>query len=299
MSRERIRTIKPEFFRDEKIKLLSRDARLVAVGLISRSDDRGRQANESQGILGHIFPGGDVTAKQLARWLGEILMVCFARPYADGPFEYLWLPNFWKHQVINKPTESDYPQHPEERFAHLSIKDAIKAFRKEQDPDQVPEELREFVPESVREDVQPPRAGAHSVPFLSSSTEGGAGGNHRVDPNQPPDHLADNDHARLAPLKTILDRVHAVKGGTIPTVRSVGLVLASFPSRDHLRHAADFEAWWTAGVGANRPLRDVVHGYRNWVGKEQDSAPGTVAGVVEMTSREYVDAINAKHPVEQ
>jgi hypothetical protein len=162
VSRERIRTLKPEFFRDEKIKLLSRDARLVAIGLISRADDRGRQANESQAILGHIFPGGDVNAKQLARWVGEIVGVGFSKLYAHGPFEYLWLPNFWKHQVINRPTESDYPPHPDDMFADMPITEAIKVYRTEV----LTEKLTEF----VREDLTPPRAGARSVPFLEEET---------------------------------------------------------------------------------------------------------------------------------
>lgn len=168
MSRERIRTVKPEFFRDEKIKSLSRDARLLAIGLISRSDDRGRQANEERAIVGHTFPGGDVSLRQLAKWTGDILAVGFARLYGEAPFEYLWLPNFWKHQVINKPTESDYPPHPEERFAHIfPIKDAIRAFRKEQDREAGRDERPDKLPEFLREEVRPPRAGAHSVPIRS------------------------------------------------------------------------------------------------------------------------------------
>ncbi len=168
MSRERIRTFKPEFFRDEKIKLVSRDARLLALGLISRSDDRGRQANESQAILGHVFPGGDVNTRQLAKWLGEIVAVGFSRLYAHGPFEYLWLPNFWKHQVINRPTESDYPAHPEDCYADVPITEAIKAYR----TDQLTESLREFNSDYLSDHLTPPRAGARSVPVPSSKEVG-------------------------------------------------------------------------------------------------------------------------------
>lgn len=115
-----------------------------------------------------------------------------------------------------------------------------------------------------------------------------------VDPDQPPPHLDAKDHSRIPPLRAVLDRVHAVKGGVPPTVRSIGLVVASFPGRDHVLHAGAFEAWWTAGLGANRPLRDVVQAYRQWVAKEQDSAPGARgATVTPLSSAEYVAAHNA------
>lgn len=288
MSRERIRTIKPEFFRDEKIKSLPLDARYVCIGLISRSDDRGRQANEQQAILGHVFPSGDVTVRRLTQWIVEIVETGFVRLYAVGPFEYLWLPNFWKHQVINKPTESDYPSHPDDPYGLLPIREGIQAFRQDQLQEGLPDELPEFLPDDLRS----PRASARSVPFRSSK-EGGTGGNHHADPDQPPDHLPEGDIPRIAPLKAVLDRVAALKSCSTPTTRAVGLVIATYPSRDHQRHAGDFEHWWTAGKAANTGLRDVVHAYRNWVGKEQDTSPGSLMTVAPMKSREYVDALNA------
>lgn len=117
-----------------------------------------------------------------------------------------------------------------------------------------------------------------------------------VDPSLPPAHLAETDVPRITPLKTVLDRVHAVKGGTPPSVRAVGLVIAAYPGRSHERHANDFEAWWTAGAGANRTLRDVVAAYRQWVGKEQDSSPSTPGPTPgHVTADQYVAALNARN----
>jgi hypothetical protein len=175
MSRLRIRSLKPEFYDDEKIKAISRDARYVAIGLITRADDRGRQSNTLQVILGHIYPGGDVQPKQLERWLKEVVDVRFAREYTIGPFSYLWLPHFWRHQMINRPTESSLPPHPDDAYQHLPIKEAIKEYRSDHDREQLSEKITEKVPEFVSVDLTPPRAGARSAPFLSQGSTNNQG----------------------------------------------------------------------------------------------------------------------------
>lgn len=180
MGRPRIRTIKPEFFSDEKVNEVSRDARYLVIGLITRADDRGRQQNMEQAILGHVYPAGDVTPRQLGKWLGEIIDIGISWAYEKGPFAYLWLPHFWRHQKINRPSESVLPPHPEDRYQDLPIKDAIKAFRIDNGMEHDTEKSSEQFTESLRDGLTPPRAGACSVPFPSSprstseSTDAGA-----------------------------------------------------------------------------------------------------------------------------
>lgn len=164
MSRPRIRTLKPEFFGDAKINAISRDARYLTIGLITRADDRGRQQHQEPGILGHVFPEGDVSMTQLRRWLAEIFDVGIAWRYTNAPKDYLWLPNFWRHQKINRPSESDCPAHPDDPFSALSIGDALKAWRENSVDDQG----------SITEDslnthgaLTPSRVGGRSAPFLS------------------------------------------------------------------------------------------------------------------------------------
>jgi hypothetical protein len=126
--RPRIRTIKPEFFKDEKVRSLPVGARYVAIGLVSAADDRGRLQFVVAGIRGHVFPDGDVSEKQVAKALSEIVATGFARDYEAGAWSYLWLPKFWKHQRINRPSESDIPAHPDDPYAHLSVRDALAAY---------------------------------------------------------------------------------------------------------------------------------------------------------------------------
>lgn len=156
MSRARIRTLKPEFFQDEKVNAVSRDARFLTIGLITHADDRGRQQNMEQAILGHVYPKGDVQVKQLGRWLGEIVDIGIAWAYDHGPFSYLWLPHFWRHQRINRPSESDLPAHPSDRYAHLPINEAITAYNSER--------IHEPFNESISEPLIPSRAGVRSAP---------------------------------------------------------------------------------------------------------------------------------------
>jgi hypothetical protein len=157
--------LKPEFFEDEKVKAISIQARFVTIGLITRADDRGRQQHLEHGILGHVFPHGDVPVKQLRRWLAEIFGVGIVKTYSVGPFSYLWFPAFWRHQKINRPSESDLPAHPEDPYAAWPIADAIKAYRREDGRDPVTDQFSE----SNTESLIPSRG---SVPFVVGDKEG-------------------------------------------------------------------------------------------------------------------------------
>lgn len=129
MSRLRIRTIKPEFFADERVNGLPIPCRYLTLGLITRADDRGRQRRQDAAIAAHVFPEADVATKTVGRMIDKVVAVGIALAYVVEGHGYLWLPNFWKHQVINKPSESDLPPCPEDPFNGMAIRDALIAFR--------------------------------------------------------------------------------------------------------------------------------------------------------------------------
>ncbi|UFU03457.1 hypothetical protein LQF12_02265 [Ruania suaedae] len=113
----RIRTIKPSFW--VATGHMSREARLLAVGLISFADDKGRFIATTQAILGYVFPlDTDVTAKKLDRWLTE---VATPRPgdsalvtlYQVNGAPYGYFPNYHRHQKINRPQPSSLPPPPD------------------------------------------------------------------------------------------------------------------------------------------------------------------------------------------
>lgn len=110
VSRPRIRSIKPELWHDEAVGEISRDARLLFVGLITMADDAGRLRYAAPGILGHVFPyDDDVTAGKLRRWVDELVEHGLIHVYECDDREYMWLPGWRDNQRINRPTPSKLP----------------------------------------------------------------------------------------------------------------------------------------------------------------------------------------------
>src|SRR5665647_49868 len=113
----RIRTTKPSFW--AACGHMSREARLLALGLISMADDSGRFVATQQAILGYVFPlDTDVTPAKLTRWLGEVTA---KKPSHDRPLvemytvdgvPYGYFPKYRKHQRINRPQPSSLPAPP-------------------------------------------------------------------------------------------------------------------------------------------------------------------------------------------
>lgn len=108
----RIRTIKPSFWGDDDVCKLSRDARLLLVGLISLADDDGRFIATPQAILGHVFPHDDIPTTKFKAWLAEIAATPTLVLYAVEGRQYGVLPNYRKHQRISHPQPSPLPAPP-------------------------------------------------------------------------------------------------------------------------------------------------------------------------------------------
>jgi hypothetical protein len=110
----RIRTVKPEFFVSVKVCKVSRDARYLFLGLLTESDDEGRQLAAPRRITGALFPHDDeVNTADVRRWLDELEQVGLIRRY-QGPdgAEYLHIVGFAEHQRVSKPTPSRLPEPP-------------------------------------------------------------------------------------------------------------------------------------------------------------------------------------------
>lgn len=108
----RIRTIKPQFWGDDEIAELSIEARYLAIGLVSMADDDGRFLASVNAITGFVFPHDNIPTVKVRRWLDEIRSCGFAVFYRVGRLEYGVLPNFRKHQKINRPHASALPEPP-------------------------------------------------------------------------------------------------------------------------------------------------------------------------------------------
>lgn len=115
----RIRTIKPEFWTDEKLSECSLSARLLFIGLISHADDEGRLEHSPARLRMQVFPCGSVKPAQITEWLGELRERSLIRLYVVDGREFLDVPNFAKHQRINRPTPSKLP--PFREGTHLAL----------------------------------------------------------------------------------------------------------------------------------------------------------------------------------
>lgn len=105
----RIRTIKPDFWTDEKIVELSYLARLLFIGLLNFCDDDGRMQFSPKKIKMQIFPADHT---DLSGEFEELRGMSLINIYIFENIEYLEVCNFSKHQKIDKRTPSKLPPSP-------------------------------------------------------------------------------------------------------------------------------------------------------------------------------------------
>lgn len=95
----RIRTIKPEFWIDEKVTDLDPWARLLFIGLWNFADDQGYIDDKPRRIKMQVFPGDDVYVERLlADLLAAGLLTSFDSPI--GPVMHIR--NWEKHQKVDR-----------------------------------------------------------------------------------------------------------------------------------------------------------------------------------------------------
>jgi hypothetical protein len=111
----RIRTIKPEFWTDEKIIELSPFARLLFIGLWNFADDEGRLVYSPVRLKLQILPADDQNISEL---FGEIRGKKLVEVYTVDNIEYLQINKFSDHQKIDKRNTSKLP--PPENFTQFT-----------------------------------------------------------------------------------------------------------------------------------------------------------------------------------
>jgi hypothetical protein len=78
-----------------------------------------------------VFPRDHISDRRVRSWVENVAEVGFCLIYEARAFAHLWLPRFWEHQVINRPTESQIPPHPDDPYGHLPVREAMKEFRED------------------------------------------------------------------------------------------------------------------------------------------------------------------------
>lgn len=104
----RIRTIKPEFWSDEKLSTLNVLDRLTFLGLISLADDFGRVHDNVKVIDAFVFPNTDETVRESLANLSRMNRI--KRGNAASGMAIIEIINWDKHQKVDKPqTRSALP----------------------------------------------------------------------------------------------------------------------------------------------------------------------------------------------
>lgn len=103
----RIRTIKPKFWDDSKIGKISRDSRLLYIGLWTFSDDVGVVIGDTIWLKSKIFPYDQIQVQQFEKWLSELATNGFICQFSYNNENFIYLPKFARHQVINRPNVDD------------------------------------------------------------------------------------------------------------------------------------------------------------------------------------------------
>lgn len=106
----RIRSVKPDFWSSEQVLALSRDARLLFIGIWNFADDTGRFKLNPTTIKAQVFPGDDdATRERMIEWLSSIVRRSLVEAYTNDRCLFGHVTGWKKHQRIDRPQP---PKHP-------------------------------------------------------------------------------------------------------------------------------------------------------------------------------------------
>jgi hypothetical protein len=98
----RIRTIKPEFWTDEKIGSVSLAARLLLIGALNFADDHGGLDRSAKQLKAQVFPYDAIDCEPLVlELIGAGLLI----EYQVANCKYLHIKGFQKHQRVDHPSK--------------------------------------------------------------------------------------------------------------------------------------------------------------------------------------------------
>lgn len=98
----RIRTIKPEFWEDEKLAKLPLHARLLFIGTWNFADDNGVLLANPVLMKSHIFPYEDIGISTISEWIDMLVENGMLIRTTYNGKDYLVIRKFLIHQKINR-----------------------------------------------------------------------------------------------------------------------------------------------------------------------------------------------------
>jgi len=117
----RIRTIKPEFWTDEKILECSLNGRLLFLGLLNFADDYGNIEGSPKVIKSRILPLDDIDIIPLLEELAENKLI---QEYSKNDSKFFHINGFRLHQKIDKPGKPRCPLHEDSANVPRIVKES-------------------------------------------------------------------------------------------------------------------------------------------------------------------------------
>lgn len=110
----RIRTIKPEFWDDQKLAEMGPEVQLLYIGTWNFSDDYGVVKGDPRWLRNKIFPYGSISQQKFDCYLHSLVTLHRLFQFEANGETFLYNPKFIEHQVINKPSKGRNPEPPQE-----------------------------------------------------------------------------------------------------------------------------------------------------------------------------------------
>lgn len=103
----RIRSIKPDFWNDEKLAQESESIMLTYIGIWNFSDDYGTVKANALWLKNQIFPyKHTLRLETFVNWLGRLEKLDALIPFTFNGESFYFIRNFRKHQRIDKPSDT-------------------------------------------------------------------------------------------------------------------------------------------------------------------------------------------------
>lgn len=100
----RIRSVKPEYWTSEQVMHMSRDARLLFIGLWNFCDDNGIHPASALTLKAQVFPADLLTADQVMAFVDEMIEQGLVEEYEAGGRAFWRVTGWHSHQRIEYPT---------------------------------------------------------------------------------------------------------------------------------------------------------------------------------------------------
>lgn len=249
----RIRSIKPEFWSSASVARLSKELRLLWIGLWSYVDDHGVGLADERLIAAQLFPFSDdpIGEREFVReGLATLSREGRVRSYTVGEHSYIHITGWSEHQKIDRPSKS---RHPGPEQADSPPPEPVSAGRG--DPMTSPRETLAKDSRALAQDSRPDLGN-------KGTREQGAG----------------NEGERPRKRGSAPPRATRLPEDFEVTPDLVAWAKAECPDVDGRLETDKFRDYWRAKSGQAATKTDWPATWRNWMRRAQESPPSKSRG---------------------